>query len=104
VRPNSERSGSRTQQEPDGVSSGSDCHRSDGSAGCCNRAKFDGFRSAITIPTEADAKRSFDALADGGSMQMPPTRTFWLPCYGMLTDRFGLGWKVMVPAIVPTPK
>ena len=38
-----------------------------------------------------------DALADGGSIQMPLAQTFWSPCYGMVTDRFGVGWMVMVP-------
>jgi PhnB protein len=28
---------------------------------------------------------------------MPLTKTFWSPCYGMVTDRFGLGWMVTVP-------
>ncbi|MCE9563222.1 MAG: VOC family protein [Planctomycetes bacterium] len=68
------------------------------SDGCDSVSKFDGFRLALAVPTEADAKRSFDALADGGSVQMPLTKTFWSPCYGMVTDRFGLGWMVMVPA------
>ena len=67
------------------------------SDGCDDKSKFDGFRLALTVPTEADAKRSFDALADGGSVQMPLTKTFWSPCYGMVTDRFGLAWMVMVP-------
>ena len=59
-------------------------------------AKFDGFRLALTVPTEADARKAFDALADGGSVQMPLTTTFWSPCYGMVTDRFNVGWMVMV--------
>ena len=67
------------------------------SDGCDDKSKFDGFRLALTVPTEPDAKRSFDALADGGSVQMPLTKTFWSPCYGMVTDRFGLAWMVMVP-------
>ncbi|WP_020468787.1 VOC family protein [Zavarzinella formosa] len=66
------------------------------SDGCDDKSKFDGFRLALTLPTEADAKHSFDALADGGSVQMPLAKTFWSPCYGMVTDRFGLGWMVMV--------
>ncbi len=68
------------------------------SDGCDDGSKFDGLRLALTVPTEHDARESFDALADGGSVQMPLTRTFWSPCYGMVTDRFGLGWMVMVAA------
>jgi len=67
------------------------------SDGCDTNSKFEGFRLALSVPNEADATRSFDALADGGSVQMPLTKTFWSPCYGMVTDRFGLGWMVMVP-------
>ena len=66
------------------------------SDGCNDRSKFDGFRLALSVPTEADARHAFDALADGGSVQMPLAKTFWSPCYGMVTDRFGLGWMVMV--------
>jgi PhnB protein len=68
------------------------------SDGCDDRSKLDGFRLALSVPTETDARRAFDALADGGSIQMPLAKTFWSPCYGMVTDRFGLGWMVMVPA------
>jgi PhnB protein len=67
------------------------------SDGCGEQSKFDGFRLALAVPTEADARRAFDALAAGGSVQMPLTKTFWSPCYGMVTDRFGIGWMVMVP-------
>ena len=67
------------------------------SDGCDDTPKFDGINLALSVPTEADAARSFDALADGGSVRMPLCKTFWSPCYGMVTDRFGLGWMVMVP-------
>jgi PhnB protein len=70
--------------------------------GCDDKSKFDGVRLALSLPTEADARRAFDALADGGSVQMPLTKTFWSPCFGMLTDRFGLGWMVTVNQ--PPPK
>ena len=61
-----------------------------------DKSKFGGMRLALTIPTEAECRRAFDALADGGSVEMPLTKTDWSPCYGMVTDRFGLGWMVMV--------
>ena len=38
----------------------------------------------------------FDALADGGKVEMPLMQTFWSPRFGMLTDRFGVGWMVNV--------
>ncbi len=67
------------------------------SDGCDDQSRFDGVRLALALPTEADAWRAFDALAEGGSVQMPLARTFWSPCFGMVTDRFGLGWMVTVP-------
>jgi PhnB protein len=66
------------------------------SDGCDDRSKFDGFRLSLAVPTEAEARRAFDALAAGGSVQMLLSKTFWSPCFGMLTDRFGLGWMVTV--------
>ncbi len=65
--------------------------------GCDDKTRFDGFRLNLQLPSEADARRAFDALAAGGSVQMPLTKTFWSPCYGMVTDRFGVAWMVMVP-------
>jgi uncharacterized glyoxalase superfamily protein PhnB len=59
---------------------------------------FRGFRLALTVPTESLADRTFDALAaDGGTVDMPLAKTFFSPRYGMVTDRFGIGWMVMVP-------
>jgi PhnB protein len=66
------------------------------SDGCDDKSKFDRFRLSLALPTEADARRAFDALAEGGRVEMPMTRTFWSPCFGMVTDRFGLGWMVTV--------
>jgi PhnB protein len=68
------------------------------SDGCDDRSKFDGFRLSLALPTEADARRAFDALAAGGTVQMPLVKTFWSPCFGMVTDRFGVGWMVTIPA------
>jgi PhnB protein len=62
-----------------------------------DKSKSDGVWLVITLPTEAECRRAFDALADGGKVQMPLTKTFNSPCFGMLTDRFGLGWMVTVP-------
>jgi PhnB protein len=58
------------------------------------RRAFAGFSLSITVADAAEAKRCFDALADGGKVQMPLGRTFWAPCFGMLTDRYGVGWML----------
>ncbi len=59
---------------------------------------FAGFSLSITVPSEADADRVFAALSEGGQVKMPLTKTFWSSKFGMLTDRFGLGWMVSVAA------
>ncbi len=59
-------------------------------------ASFNGFRLSIGTADEDEAKRFFDALAAGGSVEMPLGKTFWSPCYGMCTDKFGVGWMVSV--------
>ncbi|HEX8295561.1 MAG TPA: VOC family protein [Chthoniobacteraceae bacterium] len=58
---------------------------------------FGGFSLSLTLPTEAEVERVFAALAEGGQVSMPLMKTFWSPKFGMLTDRFGLGWMVTVP-------
>jgi PhnB protein len=63
---------------------------------CSGQPAFHGFSLSLTVPSEAEADRVFGALADGGSVQMPLGRTFWSPRFGMLTDRFGVGWMVGV--------
>ena len=68
------------------------------SDGCGEGAGFEGFSLSLAVPTAAEADRAFAALADGGEVRMPLTKTFWSPCFGMVTDRFGLGWMVSVVA------
>lgn len=61
-----------------------------------------GYRLALTVPTEALADRFFTAIWDnGGRVDMPLAKTFFSPRYGMVTDRFGIGWMVMVPGAAP---
>ncbi len=72
------------------------------SDGCDDKSRFDGFRLALGVPTEAEAHNAFNALAEGGTVQMPLCTTFWSPCYGMVTDKFNVGWMVMVPGETPT--
>jgi len=55
---------------------------------------FKGFSLTIAVDDPAKADRIFAALAEGGRVQMPLTKTFWSPRFGMLTDRFGLGWMI----------
>jgi PhnB protein len=67
------------------------------SDGCTDgKANFKGFSLSLAFEKEADADRFFAALADGGAVQMPLGKTFWSPRFGMLTDRFGVGWMINV--------
>jgi PhnB protein len=63
---------------------------------CQGHPNFQGFSLSLTVHTEAEADRLFKALAAGGQVKMPLTKTFFSPKFGMLTDRFGIGWMVYV--------
>ena len=63
---------------------------------CEGAVTFDGFSLSITVADESEAERVFAALAEGGRVTMPLEKTFWAPKFGMLTDRFGVGWMVSV--------
>jgi len=63
---------------------------------CTGQPGFQGFSLSITAPDEAKAKQLFEALAKDGKVQMPMGKTFFSPCFGMVADRFGLGWMVIV--------
>ncbi|HEX6317410.1 MAG TPA: VOC family protein [Burkholderiales bacterium] len=65
---------------------------------CTGRPAFQGFSLTISAPDEASAKRFFDALADGGQVQMPLGKTFFAPAFGMVADRFGVSWMVIADA------
>jgi PhnB protein len=71
------------------------------SDGCTERGGFNGFSLSLSLPDEAAAKRAFTALSEGGKVTMPLDKTFWSPCFGMLTDRFGLDWMVTVAEEMP---
>ena len=56
---------------------------------------FQGFALSVSARDAADADRMFGALADGGQVQMPLSKTFFSPRFGMVADRFGMGWMVI---------
>jgi PhnB protein len=68
------------------------------SDGCGEEQKFEGFSLSLVYQDEAEAKRAYDALSAGGEASMPLTKTFFAKAFGMVRDRFGINWMVMVPA------
>jgi PhnB protein len=66
--------------------------------GCKEGQVFQGFNLSLTVSTEAEADALFNALADGGQIHMPQMKTFFSPRFGMLVDRFGICWVVLVEA------
>jgi PhnB protein len=60
------------------------------------KPSFQGFALTITADNDADAKHMFNALGDGGQVQMPLEKTFFASLFGMVADKFGVGWMVMV--------
>lgn len=63
---------------------------------CTGKPEFKGFSLSISVKTEAEADKLFNALAEGGQVQMPQMKTFFSPRFGMVADRFGVGWMIIV--------
>ena len=64
---------------------------------CHGQPSFQGFALSLTAANDAEAKRLFTALSDGGHVQMPLDKTFFASSFGMVADRFGVCWMVYVP-------
>jgi PhnB protein len=64
---------------------------------CQGEPKFEGFSLSVSVADEAEAQKRFAALSEGGKVEMPLTKTFYSPCFGMVVDRFDVGWMIIVP-------
>ena len=96
------------EQPPGGITPGTEnkimhaCLRIGGSSVmasdgyCQSKQTFGGITLSLSVKDEAAADRAFNALADGGQIHMPLTKTFFSPRFGMVADRFGLGWMILV--------
>lgn len=58
-----------------------------------------GFQVSVESKDEAEVKRIYNALQEGGSVQMPMSPTFWSSMFGMCTDKFGVAWMVGMPSV-----
>jgi len=63
---------------------------------CAGKPEFKGFSLSINAKDPAEAERLFAALGKGGQVQQPLTETFFSPRFGMVADRFGVNWMVVV--------
>lgn len=63
---------------------------------CQGKPNFQGFSLALTVPDRDAADRLVSALAEGGQVQMPLAETFFSPAFGMVADRFGVSWMIVV--------
>jgi len=63
---------------------------------CLGKPNFQGFGLTLWVADEAEADRMFAGLGDGGQVQMPLAKTFYSPRFGMVADRFGVSWMVIV--------
>ena len=74
--------------------SSTDVMASDGR--CQGRPQFEGFSLTASTANDAEAERVFTALSEGGKVSMPLTKTFFSSRFGMVADRFGVSWMVVV--------
>lgn len=63
---------------------------------CGGNTKFGGISLTLNLKTEAEADRYFNALAQGGAVQMALEKTFFSPRFGVLSDKFGITWMIHV--------
>lgn len=63
---------------------------------CTGQPKFEGFALSLSLSSAAEVNKAFAALSEGGQVQMPLNKTFFSEFFGMVVDRFGVFWMVMV--------
>jgi PhnB protein len=64
---------------------------------CTGKPNFQGMSLTYNAKDAGEAEKVFKALGDGGEVKMPLNKTFFSPAFGMLADKFGVGWMVIVP-------
>lgn len=60
------------------------------------KAEFKGVSLALSVKSDAEAQQKFQALSEGGTVQQPLIKTFFSSSFGMVADKFGVGWMVVV--------
>lgn len=65
---------------------------------------FEGVKGAavtIGVDSDAEAKRLYEALSAGGSVEMELQETFWASSFAAFNDRFGVPWMINCSKEVP---
>jgi PhnB protein len=63
---------------------------------CEGKPKFEGISLSLSVPTEIVAEDLFAKLGQGGQVQLPMVKTFFSPRFGMVADKFGVSWMILV--------
>ena len=64
-------------------------------------AEFKGFHLSLTLHDEKLVKKRFESLSQGGQVIVPLDKSFFASSFGMVQDKFGLTWALLVPLPVP---
>ena len=63
---------------------------------CGGKANFSGISLSLSVSSDAEAEQKFAALSEAGKVHTPMAKTFFSSRFGMVTDRFGVSWMVIV--------
>jgi PhnB protein len=63
---------------------------------CQGKPSFSGISLSLSAASDAEVEQLFTGLSDGGKVTMPLAKTFFSSRFGMVTDRFGVSWMVLV--------
>jgi len=63
---------------------------------CVGKPNFQGVSLSLTVDSDEEAERRFAALAEGGQIHQPLIKTFFSSRFGMVADRFGVAWMIVV--------
>ena len=64
---------------------------------CSGKSQFSGITLTLNAASNGEAEKLFNALAHGGKVNMPMSETFFAHRFGMVADKFGVGWMVLNP-------
>jgi len=70
---------------------------------CGGKASFQGISLSLSVPSVEECERFFNALSEGGQVQMPLVESFFAQRFGMVADKFGVSWMVIAAKEVDQP-